>query len=89
LTSVTARVTPESQPRWELPVWGPVAPVPALDAPALSDSELDAIVSRLLADQTPPPSYRELAARFRAAGHSAAEMRLRTSWKRLTTPATG
>jgi hypothetical protein len=94
LTSVTRSVTPTSQPRWELPVWGPVEPVPALDAPALdapalSDAELDAVVARLLAEQTPPPSYRELAARFRAAGHSAAEMRLRTSWKRLTTPATG
>lgn len=86
LACVTAPVTPVSQPMWELPVWGPVDPVPALDAPALSDAELDAVVARLLADQTPPPSYRELAARFRAAGHSASEVRLRASWKRLTAP---
>jgi hypothetical protein len=87
LTSVTNRVTPGSQPRWELPVWGPVqpvAPMAALDAPALSDADLDRIVADLLADQSPPPSYRELALRFRAAGHTAAEVRLRASWKRLT-----
>jgi hypothetical protein len=91
LTSVTNRVTPASQPRWELPVWGPVAPVapaPALDAPALSDADLDRIVAALLADQVPPPSYRELALRFRAAGHTAAEVRLRASWKRLTAEST-
>ncbi|WP_433890706.1 protein spdB [Streptomyces sp. CA-111067] len=78
-TAVTAR--------WELPVWGPVEPVPgpaALDAPALSDAELGQIVAALLASQTPPPSYRELAARFRAAGHSASEVRLRAAWKRCT-----
>jgi hypothetical protein len=88
LTSVTNRVTPASQPRWELPVWGPVAPVAALDAPALSDADLDRIVAGLLADQVPPPSYRELALRFRAAGHTAAEVRLRASWKRLTAEST-
>jgi hypothetical protein len=91
LTSVTDRVTPASQARWELPVWGPVAPVapvPALDAPALSDADLDRIVAGLLADQVPPPSYRELALRFRAAGHTAAEVRLRASWKRLTAEST-
>jgi hypothetical protein len=87
LTSVTNRVTPASQPRWELPVWGPVAPVTpvaALDAPALTDADLNRIVAGLLADQVPPPSYRELALRFRAAGHTAAEVRLRAAWKRLT-----
>jgi hypothetical protein len=94
LTRVTNRATPASQPRWELPVWGPVAPVapvapvPALDAPALSDADLDRIVAALLADQVPPPSYRELALRFRAAGHTAAEVRLRASWKRLTAEST-
>jgi hypothetical protein len=88
LTSVTNRVTPASQPRWELPVWGPVAPVAALDAPALTDADLDRIVTGLLADQVPPPSYRELALRFRAAGHTAAEVRLRASWKRLTAEST-
>lgn len=89
LASVTGRVTPTSQPLWELPVWGPVESVPALDAPALSDDELDAIVGQILAGQTPPPSYRELAVRFRSAGHSASEVRLRASWKRLTASATG
>ncbi|MBY8876805.1 protein spdB [Actinacidiphila acidipaludis] len=87
LASVTGRVTPGSQPMWELPVWGPVEPLPALpalDAPALSDDELDSIIGQILASQTPPPSYREAASRFRAAGHSASETRLRASWKRLT-----
>ena len=31
LTCVTERVTPASQPSWELPVWGPVQPVPRVD----------------------------------------------------------
>jgi hypothetical protein len=84
LTSVTRPVTPQSQPRWELPVWGPVEPTPALEAPALTDADLDRIVTALLAEQTPPPSYRELAVRFRAAGHTAAEVRLRAAWKRVT-----
>ncbi|WP_372440873.1 hypothetical protein [Actinacidiphila acididurans] len=39
LASVTTAVTCESQPRWELPVWGPVDPVPALDAPANAHRE--------------------------------------------------
>ncbi|MFF7153115.1 protein spdB [Streptomyces sp. NPDC008139] len=84
LTSVTSRTTPASHGRWELPVWGPVEPVPALDAPALSDDALDAIVAAILAGQTPPLSYREMASRFRTAGHTAAEMRLRAAWKRCT-----
>lgn len=84
LTCVTGRVTPESQPSWELPVWGPVEPVPALEAPALTDEELDRIVADLRASETPPMSYRELSARFRAAGHSAGETRLRASWRRVT-----
>lgn len=71
---------------WELPVWGPVDPVPALDAPALSDADLDRIVGDITADQTPPPSYRDMAGRFRAAGHSASEVRLRAAWKRITAP---
>jgi hypothetical protein len=86
LTCVTDRVTPASQPRWELPVWGPVEPLPAIDAaPALSDEDLDRIVSELRDSETPPLSYRELSARFRAAGHSAGETRLRAAWRRVTT----
>ncbi|MEE4541213.1 protein spdB [Streptomyces sp. V4-01] len=84
LASVTTPVTPQSHPRWELPVWGPVEPVAALEAPALTDADLDGIVAALLAASTPPPSYRECAARFRAAGHTAAEVRLRAAWKRVT-----
>jgi hypothetical protein len=61
-----------------------VEPVAALDAPALSDADLDRIVGQILADQIPPPSYRELAVRFRSAGHSASEVRLRSAWKRVT-----
>ncbi|MGW6911578.1 protein spdB, partial [Streptomyces sp. NPDC054940] len=54
LTSVTSRVTPDVTPRWELPVWGPTDPVPALEAgPALSDAELDALVDEIRNSQTP------------------------------------
>ncbi|MFI9207463.1 protein spdB [Streptomyces sp. NPDC053253] len=86
LTCVTDRVTPTSQPRWELPVWGPFEPIPtpALDA-ALSDEELDRLISQIRESETPPLSYRELSIRFRAAGHSASETRLRAAWKRVTT----
>ncbi|BFP57582.1 hypothetical protein SCMC78_73890 (plasmid) [Streptomyces sp. CMC78] len=88
LTSVTAPVTPASQPTWELPVWGAVESLAALEAaPVLTDEDLDRIVGELLASTTPPPSYREMAARFRAAGHVAGETRLRAAWKRVTTPA--
>ncbi|ALV34170.1 hypothetical protein [Streptomyces sp. CdTB01] len=84
LTSVTARVTPDVAPRWELPVWGPTEQVPALDAgPALTDAELDALVDSIRNSQTPALSYREMAVRFRAAGHSASEVRLRAAWKRV------
>ena len=89
LTCVTERVTPDVTgvtPRWELPVWGPVEAVAAIEAaPALSDDALDRIVADILTSTTPPPSYREMAAMFRAAGHSAGETRLRASWRRLTT----
>jgi hypothetical protein len=85
LTCVTERVTPASQPTWELPVWGPMETVPALEAPALSDADLDQIVADLRDSETPPLSYRELSARFRAAGHSAGETRLRAAWRRVTT----
>jgi hypothetical protein len=85
LTCVTERVTPASQPTWDLPVWGPVEPVSALEAPALTDAELDRIVAELRASETPPLSYRELSTRFRAAGHSAGETRLRAAWRRVTT----
>ncbi|MCF4139219.1 protein spdB [Streptomyces sp. Tue 6430] len=84
LTSVTARVTPNVTSRWDLPVWGPTDPVPALDAgPALSDDALDALVDSIRHSQTPALSYREMAVRFRAAGHSASEVRLRAAWKRV------
>ncbi|MEU1193955.1 protein spdB [Streptomyces sp. NPDC005859] len=84
LTSVTTRVTPDVTPRWELPVWGPTEPVPALEAgPALTDAELDALVDTIRHSQTPALSYREMAVRFRAAGHSASEVRLRQAWKRV------
>ncbi|MEU5278932.1 protein spdB [Streptomyces asoensis] len=84
LTSVTDRVTPGVTPAWELPVWGPIEPVPALEAgPALTDAQLDALVDEIRHSQTPALSYREMAVRFRAAGHSASEVRLRQAWKRV------
>lgn len=86
LTSVTTPVTPGVTPRWELPVWGPVEPVSALaleSAPALTDAQLDVLVDEIRHSQTPVLSYREMAIRFRAAGHSASEVRLRAAWKRV------
>ncbi|MDL2080087.1 protein spdB [Streptomyces sp. GXMU-J15] len=85
LTSVTTPVTPGVTARWELPVWGPTDPVPALEAgaPALSDDALATLVHEIRYSQTPPLSYRDMAARFRAAGHSASEVRLRAAWKRV------
>ncbi|GAO09201.1 mobile element transfer protein [Streptomyces lydicamycinicus] len=86
LTSVTAPVTPGDTPRWDLPVWGPSVPVraPVLEAaPALTDDALDAVVEEIRTSRTPPLSYREMAARFRTAGHSASEVRLRAAWKRV------
>jgi hypothetical protein len=86
LTSVTARVTPGVTPRWELPVWGPSEPVAARSleaAPALTDEALDVIVDEIRNSETPALSYREMASRFRAAGHSASEVRLRAAWKRV------
>ncbi|MFJ8363065.1 protein spdB [Streptomyces sp. NPDC093984] len=84
LTSVTNRVTPGVTPRWELPVWGPTEPVPALDAgPALTDEALDRLVDKIRHSEVPALSYREMASRFRAAGHSASEVRLRAAWKRV------
>ncbi|MGI5401832.1 protein spdB [Streptomyces sp. CA-135486] len=86
LTSVTTPVTPGVTPRWELPVWGPTEPVPALTleaGPALTDEALDALVDEIRNSETPALSYREMAARFRAAGHSASEVRLRAAWKRV------
>jgi hypothetical protein len=86
LTSVTGPVTPGVTARWELPVWGPSEPTttPALEsAPALTDGALDVLVDEIRHSQTPPLSYREMAARFRAAGHSASEVRLRAAWKRV------
>jgi hypothetical protein len=86
LTSVTGRVTPGDTARWELPVWGPTEPVAALTleaGPALTDEALDALVHQIRHSQTPPLSYREMATRFRAAGHSASEVRLRAAWKRV------
>ncbi|MFJ9664010.1 protein spdB [Streptomyces sp. NPDC101219] len=86
LTSVTARVTPGVTPRWELPVWGPSEPLTSRSleaAPALTDEALDVIVDEIRTSETPALSYREMAARFRAAGHSASEVRLRAAWKRV------
>ncbi|MFJ2020917.1 protein spdB [Streptomyces nodosus] len=86
LTSVTTRVTPDVTPRWELPVWGPTEPVAALPleaGPALTDEALDALVDEIRHSETPALSYREMATRFRAAGHSASEVRLRAAWKRV------
>ncbi|GGR87679.1 hypothetical protein GCM10010269_28560 [Streptomyces humidus] len=86
LTSVTTRVTPDVTPAWELPVWGPseaVAALPPGDGNALSDAALDALVDEIRHSETPALSYREMAIRFRAAGHSASEMRLRAAWKRV------
>ncbi|MEU5507240.1 protein spdB [Streptomyces fungicidicus] len=85
LTSVTTRVTPGVTPRWELPVWGPTEPLTgrSLEAATLTDDALDVIVDDIRTSQTPALSYREMAARFRAAGHSASEVRLRAAWKRV------
>ncbi|MFE6469019.1 protein spdB [Streptomyces rochei] len=85
LTSVTSRVTPGVTPRWELPVWGPTEPVPALEtaAPTLTEEALDALVDEIRHSEVPALSYREMASRFRAAGHSASEVRLRAAWKRV------
>ncbi|MGW3643139.1 protein spdB [Streptomyces sp. NPDC005143] len=86
LTSVTTHVTPGVTARWELPVWGPTEPVSpfALEtAGALTDEALDALVDQIRHSETPALSYREMASRFRAAGHSASEVRLRAAWKRL------
>ncbi|MEU5888043.1 protein spdB [Streptomyces sp. NPDC047461] len=86
LTSVTSRVTSGVTP-WELPVWGPTEPVTAHSlesAPALTDAALDALVEEIRTSQTPALSYREMAKRFRAAGHSASEVRLRAAWNRVT-----
>ncbi|MDN3296873.1 protein spdB [Streptomyces ficellus] len=84
LTSVTHRVTPDVTPRWELPVWGPVEPVPALESgPALTDDALDVLVDQIRHSEDPALSYREMASRFRAAGHAASEVRLRAAWKRV------
>ncbi|MFE3497165.1 protein spdB [Streptomyces sp. NPDC059175] len=84
LTSVTSRVTPDVAPRWQLPVWGPNEPVSAFTlAPALTDAELDTLVDEIRTSETPALSYREMSTRFRAAGHSASEVRLRAAWKRV------
>ncbi|MGW0839426.1 protein spdB [Streptomyces sp. NPDC002787] len=86
LTSVTTRVTPGVTPAWELPVWGPIEPVSSLaleTGPALTDAQLDALVDEIRHSETPALSYREMSARFRAAGHSASEVRLRAAWKRV------
>jgi hypothetical protein len=71
-------------------VWGPTEPAAAIEAaPALTDDELDRIVSELRDSTHPPMSYRELADRFRKAGHAAAETRLRSAWRRVTATAQG
>jgi hypothetical protein len=84
LTSVTSPVTPGVTSRWDLPVWGPMERVAALEtAPALTDAALDALVDEIRHSEIPALSYREMATRFRAAGHSASEVRLRAAWKRV------
>ncbi|MEU8988666.1 protein spdB [Streptomyces sp. NPDC048558] len=86
LTSVTRYVTPGVTPRWDLPVWGPTEPVSALSlesAPALTDEALDVLIDEIRHSESPALSYREMASRFRAAGHSASEVRLRAAWKRV------
>lgn len=86
LTSVTRPVTLGVTANWELPVWGPSEPtgLPALESgPALTDAALDALVDEIRHSETPALSYREMASRFRAAGHSASEVRLRAAWKRV------
>ncbi|MFE7979936.1 protein spdB [Streptomyces shenzhenensis] len=86
LTSVTTPVTPDVTPRWDLPVWGPTEPAgaPALEAaPALTDDALDVLVDGIRTSRIPALSYREMATRFRASGHSASEVRLRAAWKRV------
>ncbi|CAD5968181.1 MULTISPECIES: protein spdB [unclassified Streptomyces] len=86
LTSVTTRVTPGVTPRWELPVWGPTEPVSGFaleSAGALTDEALDVLVDKIRHSETPALSYREMASRFRSAGHSASEVRLRAAWKRV------
>ncbi|MFF9920367.1 protein spdB [Streptomyces globisporus] len=86
LTSVTRSVTPGVTPLWELPVWGPTEPVSAFaleSAGALSDDALDTVVDQIRHSETPALSYREMASRFRSAGHSASEVRLRAAWKRV------
>lgn len=88
LTCVTERVTPAShpasQPRWELPIWGSFTELAAIEAPVLTDDDLDRIVAELRASTNPPMSYRDMATAFRAAGHSAGETKLRAAWKRVT-----
>ncbi|MFF3553450.1 protein spdB [Streptomyces tsukubensis] len=89
LTCVTTPVTVDTAtvtPSWDLPVWGPVEQVtaPALETgPALSDDALDTLVDAIRHSVTPPLSYRDMASKFRASGHSASEMRLRAAWKRV------
>ncbi|MEU6822164.1 protein spdB [Streptomyces atriruber] len=85
LTSVTRPVTPGVTTRWELPVWGPSEQVPALEtaAPALTDAALDVLVDDIRTSEDPALSYRDMATRFRAAGHAASEVRLRAAWKRV------
>ncbi|MGI5048230.1 protein spdB [Streptomyces sp. JAC25] len=86
LTSVTTPVTPGVTPRWELPFWSSTDPGSALSlesAGALSDQVLDVLVDQIRHSETPALSYREMAARFRTAGHSASEVRLRAAWKRV------
>ncbi|MCM1975327.1 protein spdB [Streptomyces sp. G1] len=87
LTSVTSRVTPNVTPSWALPVWGPSEPVAALEStPALTDTDLEWIVTNIIdteAQKGRSVSYREVATLFRAAGHSASEVRLRAAWKRV------
>jgi hypothetical protein len=91
LTSVTGSVTPGVTPRWELPTWTMPAAAALLSADStdggLTDDQLDALVAEIRDSEQPPLSYREMALRFRASGHSASEVRLRAAWRRLAVSA--
>lgn len=88
LTCVASSATPAAAPRWELPVWTPVAALRPQAAGVLVDAEpgedLDSIVARLAAETDPPRSYRAMAARFREEGHRASDTALRAAWRRVT-----
>lgn len=87
VAGVADGVTGGVAPRWEMPILGAFSEVPAIAPVAevpLSDAELDAVVRDIRYSESPPLSYRDMSSRFRAAGHSAGETRLRAAWRRVT-----